>query len=121
MMFDEDFSVLDLSEEGEEANESDASDNLSYIPEEYSYIREEFKYARLRLTERENKLIEYRFGHLSGHPHTLEETADAFGITTKRVRQIEFKLFRDRIMALRRHAEREQLFSRSWVEDGYGY
>ena len=43
------------------------------------------------LTERERKILDYRFGLTDNTTHTLEETGKVFGITRERVRQIEGK------------------------------
>ena len=43
------------------------------------------------LTHRERKVIELRFGLKGGHPKTLEEVGQAFGVTRERIRQIESK------------------------------
>ena len=46
------------------------------------------------LTEREQKVLRYRFGHDDGCIHTLEETGKFFGIARERVHQIEVKAVR---------------------------
>jgi len=43
------------------------------------------------LNERERKVIELRFGLNNGHPHTLEQVGNYFGVTRERIRQIESK------------------------------
>ncbi len=43
------------------------------------------------LTRRERKVIELRFGLSGGHPRTLEEVGQEFGVTRERIRQIEVK------------------------------
>jgi len=43
------------------------------------------------LTDRERKVIELRFGLEDGHPRTLEEVGQEFGVTRERIRQIESK------------------------------
>ncbi|QBI53358.1 RNA polymerase sigma factor RpoD [Streptomonospora litoralis] len=43
------------------------------------------------LTEREQRIIQLRFGLRDGHPHTLEEVGHEFGVTRERIRQIEAK------------------------------
>ncbi|GAA3749724.1 RNA polymerase sigma factor RpoD [Salinactinospora qingdaonensis] len=43
------------------------------------------------LPEREQRIIRLRFGLADGHPHTLEEVGQEFGVTRERIRQIEAK------------------------------
>lgn len=43
------------------------------------------------LTEREQKVLRYRFGIGDGYPRTLEEVGNMFSVTRERVRQIEAK------------------------------
>jgi RNA polymerase primary sigma factor len=43
------------------------------------------------LTHRERNIIELRFGLKGGHPRTLEEVGQSFGLTRERIRQIEAK------------------------------
>ncbi len=44
-----------------------------------------------RLTPREQKILEMRFGLNDGVAHTLEEVGQEFGVTRERIRQIEAK------------------------------
>jgi RNA polymerase primary sigma factor len=55
------------------------------------------------LSEREQRIIELRFGLADGHPHTLEEVGREFGVTRERIRQIESKT-----LAKLRHPSRAQ-------------
>jgi RNA polymerase primary sigma factor len=60
------------------------------------------------LTPRERKIIEMRFGLLTGIGHTLEEVGKEFGVTRERIRQIEAKVLqkmRDhpRSLSIREH------------------
>lgn len=50
-----------------------------------------FKKAQAVLNPRELKFLKLRFGFENGAAHTLEETAEEFGVTRERVRQIEAK------------------------------
>ena len=53
--------------------------------------QEELDQVLSTLTHRERKVIELRFGLTGGHPHTLEEVGEIFGVTRERIRQIEAK------------------------------
>ncbi|MDA0564060.1 RNA polymerase sigma factor RpoD [Streptomonospora sp. S1-112] len=55
------------------------------------------------LSEREQRIIQLRFGLRDGHPHTLEEVGREFGVTRERIRQIESKT-----LAKLRHPSRAQ-------------
>ncbi|WP_300611645.1 RNA polymerase sigma factor RpoD [Trebonia sp.] len=44
-----------------------------------------------QLSEREQRIIQLRFGLTDGHPRTLEEVGREFGVTRERIRQIESK------------------------------
>jgi len=44
-----------------------------------------------KLTPREQKILEMRFGLIDGIAHTLEEVGQEFGVTRERIRQIEAK------------------------------
>ena len=43
------------------------------------------------LSEREADIIRLRFGLTDGQPHTLDQIAQAYGLTRERIRQIETK------------------------------
>lgn len=51
----------------------------------------------LRNLEREDLIIRMRFGIDDDTPHTLEETAIAFGLTRERIRQIEALALKERL------------------------
>ena len=53
--------------------------------------KEELDSVLSTLTHRERKIIELRFGLKGGHPRTLEEVGQKFGLTRERIRQIEVK------------------------------
>ena len=55
------------------------------------------------LSDREQKIIQLRFGLADGHPRTLEEVGKEFGVTRERIRQIESKT-----LAKLRHPSRAQ-------------
>lgn len=54
-------------------------------------LTEDMKRVLENLSERERKVIEYRFGLIDGTPRTLEEVGKYFGVTRERIRQIESK------------------------------
>src|SRR6266567_3828629 len=56
------------------------------------------------LAEREQRIIQLRFGLTDGHPRTLEEVGREFGVTRERIRQIESKT-----LAKMRHPSRAQM------------
>jgi RNA polymerase primary sigma factor len=57
-----------------------------------------------QLAEREQRIIQLRFGLTDGHPRTLEEVGRQFGVTRERIRQIESKT-----LAKLRHPSRAEL------------
>ncbi|MBG0816046.1 RNA polymerase sigma factor RpoD [Planomonospora sp. ID82291] len=56
------------------------------------------------LSDREQRIIQLRFGLADGHPRTLEEVGREFGVTRERIRQIESKT-----LAKLRHPTRAQI------------
>ena len=54
-------------------------------------LRDHVQDAIAKLTPREQKILEMRFGLLDGIAHTLEEVGQEFGVTRERIRQIEAK------------------------------
>jgi RNA polymerase primary sigma factor len=56
------------------------------------------------LSDREQRIIQLRFGLTDGHPRTLEEVGREFGVTRERIRQIESKT-----LAKLRHPTRAQM------------
>lgn len=59
-----------------------------------SMLKSQIKRVLNSLTEREAKVLKYRFGLEDGCPHTLEEVGKIFGVTRERIRQIEAKALR---------------------------
>jgi RNA polymerase primary sigma factor len=57
-----------------------------------------------KLSLREQRIIQLRFGLTDGHPRTLEEVGQEFGVTRERIRQIESKT-----LAKLRHPSRAQM------------
>lgn len=94
----------------------DAIEDMQGIPFEDETMGEEAYFASLKtairevlstLTEREQKILELRFGINDGKARTLEEVAKEFFITRERVRQQEAKALRK----CRHQHRREKLIS----------
>jgi RNA polymerase primary sigma factor len=60
----------------------------------YSLLKEKLQTVLGTLTERERKVLEYRFGLLDGSERTLEEVGRQYKVTRERIRQIEAKALR---------------------------
>ncbi len=60
----------------------------------YSLLKEKLQSVLGTLTERERKVLEYRFGLLDGYERTLEEVGKQYKVTRERIRQIEAKALR---------------------------
>lgn len=60
----------------------------------YSMLKEQMDDVLGTLTEREKKVLRFRFGIGDGYPRTLEEVGAVFKVTRERVRQIEAKALR---------------------------
>ena len=72
-------------------------DERSMSPEEYAtneILKEEIRSVLLTLQEREQEVLELRFGLIDGTSHTLEEVGQRFNVTRERIRQIEAKALR---------------------------
>ncbi len=72
-------------------------DASSMTPEEYAtneILKEEIKSVLETLQEREQEVLELRFGLVDGTSHTLEEVGKKFNVTRERIRQIEAKALR---------------------------
>jgi len=54
-------------------------------------LQEQLELVLHRLSEREKKVIQLRFGLLDGHPRTLAEVGREFRVSRERIRQIESK------------------------------
>jgi RNA polymerase primary sigma factor len=66
-------------------------------------LKEQVETVLQTLSEREQKVIQLRFGLVDGRPSTLEEVGRAFGVTRERIRQIESKA-----LSRLRHPSRSQ-------------
>ncbi len=60
----------------------------------YSLLQEQLEEVMATLTEREQRVLEMRFGLLDGQSRTLEEVGKKFQVTRERIRQIESKALR---------------------------
>ncbi len=56
-----------------------------------SLLKDLIKEIMIDLSEREQKILNMRFGLEDGVSHTLEEVGKTFGVTRERIRQIEAK------------------------------
>ena len=54
-------------------------------------LQDQLERVLCELSEREQRIIQLRFGLTDGHPRTLEEVGREFGETRERIRQIETK------------------------------
>jgi RNA polymerase sigma factor (sigma-70 family) len=54
-----------------------------------SLLEQEIQEALATLTARESRIMELRYGLRDGHPLTLQDVAERFGLTRERIRQIE--------------------------------
>jgi RNA polymerase sigma factor (sigma-70 family) len=52
-------------------------------------LESEIRRALSGLTARESRIVELRYGLRDGHPLTLQDVAERFGLTRERIRQIE--------------------------------
>ncbi|MBE6161391.1 MAG: RNA polymerase sigma factor RpoD [Firmicutes bacterium] len=72
-------------------------DERNMSPEDYAtneILKEEIKSVLMTLQEREQEVLELRFGLVDGTSHTLEEVGKRFNVTRERIRQIEAKALR---------------------------
>jgi RNA polymerase primary sigma factor len=67
-------------------------------------LQDQLERVLTELAEREQRIIQLRFGLSDGHPRTLEEVGREFGVTRERIRQIESKT-----LAKLRHPSRAQM------------
>lgn len=54
-----------------------------------SLLEQEIQDALATLTARESRIMQLRYGLQDGHPLTLQDVAERFGLTRERIRQIE--------------------------------
>jgi RNA polymerase primary sigma factor len=67
-------------------------------------LQDQLERVLCELQDREQRIIQLRFGLTDGHPRTLEEVGREFGVTRERIRQIESKT-----LAKLRHPSRAQM------------
>jgi RNA polymerase primary sigma factor len=60
----------------------------------YSLLKDRLKDVLSTLTEREQQVLNLRFGLADGYSRTLEEVGKQFNVTRERIRQIEAKALR---------------------------
>jgi RNA polymerase primary sigma factor len=72
-------------------------DEITPIPAQVTYenlLREKMNEVLGTLSPREARVLRLRFGLDNGHPYTLEEVGQKFGLTRERIRQIEGRALR---------------------------
>ncbi len=72
-------------------------DELTPSPSQAAFdnmLRERVEKVLCTLSPREARILRLRFGLENGHPYTLEEVGQKFGLTRERIRQIEGKALR---------------------------
>jgi RNA polymerase primary sigma factor len=79
----------------EESNLGDfIEDADAVVPVEaaaFIMLQDQLDRVLCELSQREQRIIQLRFGLCDGHPRTLEEVGREFGVTRERIRQIESK------------------------------
>lgn len=84
--------------EGEDTSFGDfVEDKTADNPSEttaFSLLKEKIQDVLGSLTEREQSVLDLRFGLNDGYPRTLEEVGQQFDVTRERIRQIEAKALR---------------------------
>ncbi len=72
-------------------------DEITPMPSQVTYenlLREKMNDVLSTLSPREARVLRLRFGLDNGHPYTLEEVGQKFGLTRERIRQIEGRALR---------------------------
>ncbi len=72
-------------------------DELTPSPSQAAFdnmLKERVEKVLCTLSPREARILRLRFGLENGHPYTLEEVGQKFGLTRERIRQIEGKALR---------------------------
>jgi len=73
--------------------EDKSAENPSEVTS-YSLLKEKLGDVLTSLTEREQRILEMRFGLVDGYERTLEEIGKMYNVTRERIRQIEAKALR---------------------------
>jgi RNA polymerase primary sigma factor len=95
-----------VGEEDESSLGDFLEDTAAIVPADaasFHLMQEQLTLVLHTLSEREQRVIELRFGMHDGRPRTLEEVGEAFGVTRERIRQIESKT-----LSKLRHPSRSQ-------------
>lgn len=101
-----DASVRDDEEDSVLADFIEDEDTISPEESATNQLRKEHVKEMLKaLTEREQKILNLRFGLEDGKSHTLEEVGQEFSVTRERIRQIEAKA----LAKLRKHKDAKKL------------
>ena len=110
----QDITSLDagIGRDGEDGEDSTLADFIededTASPEESAagqLLKEQVREILSSLSDREQKIIEMRFGLNGTKSHTLEEVGLEFAVTRERIRQIEAKA----LMKLRKHKDSKKL------------
>ncbi len=75
------------SELGEFVEDEDVGQLADQVVQEC--LREDIERALTGLSQREQRILELRYGLHDGHAYTLKEVGEKFGLTRERIRQIE--------------------------------
>lgn len=114
MKIKQDITSLDagIGRDGDEGEDSTLGDFIededTVTPEEAAstqLLKEKVREVLSSLSDREQKIIEMRFGLNGTKSHTLEEVGLEFAVTRERIRQIEAKA----LMKLRKHKDSKKL------------
>jgi RNA polymerase primary sigma factor len=81
----------------------DAEAIVAFDAVAFTLLQDQLRSVLQTLSEREAGVIKLRFGLTDGHPRTLDEIGQVYGVTRERVRQIESKT-----MSKLRHPARSQ-------------
>ena len=86
-----------VGEDGDTRLGDFVADETSPAPAEVAtqeLLKEQLDRALDELMPREKRVLQLRFGLKDGHPRTLDEVGQEFGLTRERIRQIEAKALR---------------------------